>query len=36
MRISDRILVMHQGTVAKEYQRSEFDEEKNLRNAFSG
>jgi len=34
--ISDRILVMHQGSIVKEYQRSEFDEEKILSNAFQG
>lgn len=36
MAISDRILVMHQGSVAKEYEKFEFDEEKILRNAFRG
>jgi ABC-type sugar transport system ATPase subunit len=36
MGISERILEMHQGSVAKESQRGEFDEENTLRNAFRG
>jgi len=34
--ISDRILVMHQGNIVKEYQRDEFNEERILKNAFRG